>query len=59
MSNFSITINPLALAVHVILGGLFMLFILRNPGGGPTSGTATDRSPGSCWRSPSLSLHSS
>ena len=33
MSNFSITINPLALAVHVILGGLFMLFILRNPGG--------------------------
>ena len=33
MSNFSITINPFALAVHVILGGLLMLFILRKSGG--------------------------
>ena len=33
MSNFSVTINPLALAVHVILGGLLMLFILRKSGG--------------------------
>lgn len=33
MSNFSITINPLALAVHVILGGLLLMFILRESGG--------------------------
>lgn len=33
MSNFSIRINPVALAVHVILGGLLMLFILRESGG--------------------------